>query len=379
MIQLLQEYLRINTSHPNPDYQAVGVLFAQHAQRDGLAFQEIMLPSGFPVFCISLAGSDASLPAVALNHHMDVVSADAQEWAHDPFGGIIKDGIIFGRGAQDCKSVGVAHYAALVHMRKQGGIKRTVHMLLVPHEEVGGFLGVGQLIHTEQFKKLNIELVLDEGLPSGIPNTLFIKVSERKPLQIKLIARNSAGHAARTNAPNAVHDLLEAIVLCKSIVAKLNTREHISSCSVTSLCAGSEHAHNVIPGTAQATLDIRVAAQHSIADLERTLLQAVVIYPTLSVEICARVPDVPLQNFEKSVVYQVMCRRIKQQGAQPVPLHFEASSDLRWYQALGIEGYGFTPFTCVPNLHGVNESIPVDDFEKGITVMIDILQELERV
>lgn len=377
MIPFLQEYLRIDTSHPTPDYRAVGKLFAARAQQDGLVFREIMLESGFPVYCITAYGSDTSLPALALNHHMDVVGVHAKEWQYPPFGGELVNDIIYGRGTQDCKSLGIIHYAALLHAREQK-FKRTVHMLCVPHEEVGGFLGVGQLIKTEIFKNLNIGSVLDEGIPSGNPEQILVKVSERKPLQIKLIAHNQGGHAACIDAPNAIHDLLGAIALCNNLVAATNKSGFISSCTVTSLNAGSEHAHNVIPAYAQATLDIRVAAQTSQAELEKKIIENMRMHKTVMLVVCARVPDVPVNDYENSALYKQIQHDIRAEGMYAHPLHSEASSDLRWYHAAGIEGYGLTPFTCIPRLHSVDESVPVRDIVQGIHIFNRIVESLCR-
>jgi acetylornithine deacetylase/succinyl-diaminopimelate desuccinylase-like protein len=249
-------------------------------------------------------------------------------------------------------------------------------MLLVPHEEVGGFLGAGQLVHTSAFKELNIRFVLDEGMPSGNKYTIFVKVSERKPLQLKLISKNGAGHAANVTQ-NSIHELLNCLAACQKVVAQVNVgRKQTTSFQVTSLSAGSEHAHNVVPACAHATVDIRVAAQHSIVDIERKITACVAEHQGVTLEVCARVPDVLVVDFATSMLYQTVCESIKTQVLQPIELHFEASSDLRWYQAVGIEGFGLTPFTCEQNLHGINESLPVRDLENGIEIFTCIVENI---
>lgn len=377
MISLLQEYMRINTSHPHPDYTAVGVLFARQAAQDGLQFQEIVLPPGYPVYCITAQGSDISLPALALTHHMDVVCADEEGWEYPPFSATIAKDILIGRGAQDCKGLGVVHYAALVRAQAEKKLVRTVHLLFLPHEEVGGFLGAGQLILTAAFQQLRIGLVLDEGSASGQDATILIKVSERKPLQILLKSTGPAGHAAHTNAQNCIHTLLTCIVDCQRAITEYNKHsEHVTSCHVTSIQAGSVHAHNVIPACAQATLDIRVAAYHKSAEISALIHQIIAQYPGITLEICAQVFDAPIGNFTTSFVYNKIATRIETQGFTVVPMHFEASSDLRWYQSIGIEGYGITPFTGRDSKHQVNEHLAYADFEQGTMILYEIIKEL---
>src|SRR5271170_1187988 len=99
MITLLQDYLAIKTVYPHADYNAVIALFKKHAISDGFLTREITLPSGNPVLIITFVGSDASLPALALNHHMDVVPAENEaQWEFPPFEGRVYGERIYGRG-----------------------------------------------------------------------------------------------------------------------------------------------------------------------------------------------------------------------------------------------------------------------------------------
>ena len=95
MISFLQQYLRINSAQPNPDYESACALFQAQAEEDDFLYQKIVLPSGKPVVVITHEGTDSSLPSLILNHHMDVVPAlNKEQWIADPFGGCIIDNII---------------------------------------------------------------------------------------------------------------------------------------------------------------------------------------------------------------------------------------------------------------------------------------------
>src|SRR5690242_649082 len=92
MISFLQEYIRIKTAMPNPDYEAVGRLFEVHAVRDGFIFNRHLLPSGYPCFVITAPGKNPALHSLILNHHMDVVPVfEPSLWTVDPFAGAIID------------------------------------------------------------------------------------------------------------------------------------------------------------------------------------------------------------------------------------------------------------------------------------------------
>src|SRR5204863_243500 len=61
---------------------------------------------------------DGSLPGIVLHHHIDVVYADRRYWTVDPFGGVLRDGYLYGRGAIDMKSTGIMHLAALLALKR---------------------------------------------------------------------------------------------------------------------------------------------------------------------------------------------------------------------------------------------------------------------
>ncbi len=162
MIAFLRSYLRMRTTYPDPHYKEVLQLFQQQAEAYCLAYQEIFLPSGNPVGIVSYYGQNPGLPALALNHHMDVVPApNSDEWIRPPFEGHILQDSIIGRGAQDLKGVGVVHYFALRQLKRDKVVlQRTVHLFIVPDEERGGFQGMKEFMATAEFKKLAIGLAI---------------------------------------------------------------------------------------------------------------------------------------------------------------------------------------------------------------------------
>jgi acetylornithine deacetylase/succinyl-diaminopimelate desuccinylase-like protein len=79
------------------------------------------------------------LKPLMINHHMDVVAADPSQWTHPPFGGVIADGFVWGRGTLDTKGLGVIFMLALESLIKEGvKFRRPIVMTAVPDEEAGG-------------------------------------------------------------------------------------------------------------------------------------------------------------------------------------------------------------------------------------------------
>lgn len=96
---------------------------------------------------------------------MDVVPVFEEFWTHKPFSADIdKDGKIFARGSQDMKCVGMQYLAALrFFKRNKVQFNRTIHVVFVPEEEIGGVHGMREFVKMKEFKDLNAGFSLDEG------------------------------------------------------------------------------------------------------------------------------------------------------------------------------------------------------------------------
>lgn len=386
MISFLQTYLRINTAQPNPDYPSACALLQAQAERDGFLYQQVMLPSGHPVAIITYPGTDASLPSLILNHHMDVVPAlNIHQWSAPPFAGTIVGDLIVGRGTQDMKGVGAVHYFA-VKALKDAGIQPecTIHIVAIPDEEIGGFTGTQQFIETDIFKSMNVGYVLDEGVPSGISNTIAIKVSERKAIQIEITITGSLAHGSKLNCFNPIHEL--TLILNKLTTLHTGQQKEsatiadgcLFSANITSLKAGvfnnNKTSLNMIPESASATVDIRIPPTIKIDDMLHTIEHILNEHKNSSYVIHAIGPEYTHTNDYHTPLYESLAQTIKDCNLQPKPLFFEATTDLRYYKALGLDGIGLTPFTTQDNIHGTNESLPVNDFIQGKNIMLQFLK-----
>ncbi len=387
LVAFLQEYIQINTAHPHPAYDKARAFLKKHAQEDGFDDHEVLLPSGKKVLIITFKGADSSLPALVLNHHMDVVPAGEQGWIKPPFSGEIHEGSIIGRGTQDMKGIGATHYFALKELKQQGfNPRRTIHILAVPDEEIGGFKGTKEFVESLEFKQLNVGFVVDEGHASGNDQVLDIKVAERKPIQILVTSKGELAHGSHLECHNAIHELIQFLhqifLIHREQQGFIGSKQpgQLLSCNITSLTAGikKEDGHislNIVPDSAQATIDIRVPPtmkkQHVLKLLEETMKK----YPHTSYKILAQADEEPELGDYQTLLYVALSNAIQKFNLKSQPHYFEASSDLRFYQACGIDGVGFTPFTVVDNIHGVNESVPIDQLIRAKDIMVQFIKD----
>src|SRR5216110_898686 len=116
-VDLLRRYLMIDTTNP-PGNEIEGAKFLTAVLgRDGIASETVESAPGRANLVARVVG-DGSLGGIVLHHHIDVVYADRRYWTVDPFGGVVKDGYLWGRGALDMKSTGVAQLAALLAIKR---------------------------------------------------------------------------------------------------------------------------------------------------------------------------------------------------------------------------------------------------------------------
>lgn len=386
MIKFLQDYIKIDTSHPTPDYDTAINFLKNQATQDGFSYQEVNLKSGKKALLINYPGKDKNLKSILLNHHMDVVPADDKGWIKPPFSGEVYDGAVIGRGTQDMKGIGVMHYFALKQLKDNNITpERSIYLLAIPDEEIGGFTGTKEFVEAQEFKDLNIGYILDEGHASGDENYIDLKVAERKPIQIEVTSLGKETHGSRLFCDNSIHNLirfLDEIINLHSIerskVVSCRQPGEFLSYNITSLTAGIRKTDgrivlNMVPGNAQATIDIRVPASiknNTVIDNLNFLINK---YSSLSYKILHQATQEPDLKDYKTELYNILSKTIEKFNLKTRPHFFEASSDIRFYLAIGIEGIGINPFTVADNIHGINESVPVDQMIMGKDIFYQFL------
>ncbi|CAN6977618.1 unnamed protein product [Brassica oleracea var. botrytis] len=286
IISRFQDYLRINTVQPNPDYYAAANFIKLQAQSISLQYQSIEFVQGKPIVLLKWAGSDPSLPAILLNSHVDVVPFEAEKWDHPPLGAEIdEDGRIYARGTQDMKSVGMQYLEAIRKLVASGYKPlRSVYVTFVPDEEIGGADGVGRFVESEIFKSLSIAVVLDEGLPSPTENYRVFN-GERIPWSLQIKAVGQPGHGSKLYDDSASENLtksIESMMRFRAsqfdmLKAGLKPDGGVVSVNMVFLKAGTPSPDgfvmNLQPSEAEAGFDICIPPTADLVALEKRLVE----------------------------------------------------------------------------------------------------------
>ena len=238
------------------------------AALEALGFQVWRLPFGTTPNLFARRGVTGTHLCFA--GHTDVVPPGAA-WSADPFGGEVRDGVLYGRGACDMKGAIAAFVAAVTDHKGLGSIS-----LLITGDEEGPAIDGTVRVLEWMSKHGHIPDLCLVGEPTN-PGRLgeVIKIGRRGSLNAAISVHGVQGHVAYPHrADNPVHRLVRA--LSALIAAPLDTGSEWfepSSLQVTSVDVGNP-ATNVIPASATARLNIRFNDLHTGATLSAWLRSA---------------------------------------------------------------------------------------------------------
>ena len=233
--RLLSDLIRINTSNPPGNEMESAKYLAETLGEEGFDCEIFESAPGRGNLVTRMKGTGKK-PSLLLLSHLDVVPAKHEEWTVDPFGGVIKDGFVWGRGALDMKGMTAIEVMTMKLLkRKKVKLKGDVILAATADEEKGGNFGVGYLLQ-EHPEKIEASYVLNEGGGGGVAiatptrNIFVIQTAEKGILWIKIKVRGTPGHGS---VPDSADN---AILRMNRVIDKLN--EHCFQPLVTRTAAG---------------------------------------------------------------------------------------------------------------------------------------------
>ncbi|WP_181783890.1 M20/M25/M40 family metallo-hydrolase [Pseudonocardia pini] len=428
VVELCSDLIRIDTSNTGDPATVVGESEAAEyvaAKLTEVGYEVEVLDSGAPgrsnVFA-RLKGADPERGALLMHGHLDVVPAEPSEWSVHPFSGAVQDGYVWGRGAVDMKDMVAMTIAVARQFKREGFVPpRDIVFAFLADEEAGGAYGSQWLVKNrpDLFEGCT-EAVGEVG---GFSLTLaedqrvyLIETAEKGMAWMRLRAKGRPGHGSFIHDDNAVTILSEAVARLgnhtfplvvtdtvrafadeiraltgmdfpdediEGAFAKLGPVARMVGATVrdtanpTMLAAG--YKANVIPSTAEATVDCRVLPGRREAflaeidellgpDVEREWIQDL---PALETEF-----DGPL------VEAMAAALRTEDPTAKTVPYMLSGGTDAKAFTDLGMRCFGFAPLRLPPDLdfaslfHGIDERVPIDALEFGAKVMDTFLRNV---
>jgi len=195
----LAELIKINTTNPPGNEQAAAKYIGGILTREGIPFEILDLAPGRSAIVARLRSSAVPDPskALLLVAHLDVVGVDKSKWTVDPFGGVIKDGYLWGRGSIDDKSMVAGNLAAFVALKRGNvHINRDVIFLATADEEQFADASLKALI-AKNWDKIAAGFAINEGgrvvLKGGKVHYVAIQASEKVAIDVSVTATGKGG------------------------------------------------------------------------------------------------------------------------------------------------------------------------------------------
>jgi acetylornithine deacetylase/succinyl-diaminopimelate desuccinylase-like protein len=429
-VDLLQRYLQVDTTVPPGNELKSALFFKEVLEREGIRVEIDEFAPGRANLLATLPGSGKARPLILMNH-MDVVPADQARWKVPPFSGLRKDGVIWGRGAEDMKTEAILQLVALVRAKREGLKLDRDLLFLATADEEAGFAGALRALSPEGFRSRleKAEFLVTEGGEnivddSGRPAYFGVATGEKGPFWLKLQTTGTPGHGSRPIADSALNRLVRALDRVRQhrtalkvlpAVAKFfrdqapraeGTRaawyrdlagavkdpdtaralyddREVSALlrntiSITVVNAG--YKTNVIPGTASAELDVRLLPGEE-PETFLAELRKVIDDPTVEI-----VPPDDFRQPNASATDTALFRAIERvlgrhfAGVPVTTTLLAGATESVLFRPLGITAYGFTPLLTtseeISTAHGDDERVQEATVRRSAAVFYEVVREV---
>ncbi len=435
--EILSDLIKIDTTNPPGNEIIAAKYVAKNLEQDGFdcTVHESAPRRGN---IIARLGGTGGKPSLLLLSHLDVVAANAKEWSVNPFGGIVKDGFVWGRGALDMKGMTAIELMTLKLLKRNNvKLKGDIILVATADEEQGGKFGAEWLV--ENFSnEVFADYVLNEGggLAVTAPNKRMFTVNtaEKGLLWLRIRVKGSPGHGSTPNlADNAILRMNKVIekleAYCAPVMMVPTMKEYItnimkeseklrepfsyllaepeSADAILDELASSERSlveelrskirmtinptmihggikENMIPSECEAVFDCRILPGQTVVDTLRLIKQLLtdVDLNKLSFEIIHAAE--PSESPIKTPLYETIADVLRnfEPECEITPVLTTVGTDSRFFRAKGSVCYGFHPMYPestdgrVLKLHGINERISVKNLVFGTSVLYEAIRRL---
>lgn len=415
-VHFLQELIRIDTQDPPGNESRVAHYLEGVLKAEGITAELLEPVAGRASIVARLKGDGSKRPLLLMGHE-DVVPVDRARWTVDPFAGLERDGMIWGRGASDDKAAVAANLEVFLQLKRMKvPLKRDVIFLSEASEEASSPAGMAVLVE-KYWDKIACEYALNEGggslLVDGKIRYIGVATAEKLPRGAKLEATGTSGHGSVPRVDNAVIHLTAAVakagtwetpsrlnettseffkrlatiappeeaawyrnVLDPKVQAELRVRKPQyysmlrTSVVPTMLQAGIKS--NVIPPTAEATLDIRALPDEDLAKF-REMLAGVIDDPQVKVvaeDVTYSMPAAPVTSLQTEMFHALeSAQKEVAPEAITLPVMTTGATNSSFLRVKGVAAYGIgVPKTEEESrtIHGNDERI--EEKELGVFV-----------
>lgn len=378
-------------------------------------------------------GTDTTLQPIILMGHYDVVPVEESAvklWTAKPFGGEVKDSAIWGRGSIDDKSSVISILEATENLLKQGYTPKRTVLLCFGHNEESTGTGAMAIVRYLKSKKVRAQMVVDEGGEistdkiKGVKRPVaFIGVAEKGYLTMELSVEKKGGHSSIPDNETAIDILTKALFklrkqhmpdtftptveefldrtsgsstdflnkmalsnrwlfggVVKKIMSESAEGAAMLHTTIVPTIIESGVRENVVPTNAKAIVNSRVLTGETTKDVIDFITKTIddnrvkiKISGDFNTEPSAATPFTS-DAFKRieTAVYKI------EDDVIPVPFLMLGATDSRVYREISDGVVNFTPVVDSKGYHGIDERLPIKDYQKAISFYTLILKEAQK-
>ena len=374
IVRLSSDLVGANTANP-PGNEYLGVnIIKKYFSKHGIRYDTFEKITGRTNIIGYIGKGD---PTLLVACHLDVVPP-GDGWDTDPFKSVVKNGRIFGRGANDNKGQ-MASMLVLAKLLKDNESRLNGSLLLIgaADEEKGSRLGLEYLL-----KECGISA--DYAIIPDVANNMrIIDVGEKGSLFLNITAYGKQAHGSTPeNGINAIWNMIELLNQLKKIKYKCLTHELFSPPTLNLGTISGGAAHNMVPAKCEAKLDIRYLPGETEKDILSNIYETIASIkkqnPTAKFDVTIDTHLPPTQIPANNPLISLISKHTESiLGTKPIPTGFSGVTVCKQLIENGIMAVGFGPGDK-DQAHIANESIDIQellDFGKIMGLVIfDILK-----
>lgn len=375
-------------------------------------------------FLYKWEGLDPTLKPIILMAHLDVVPVieeNLSDWKHNPFGGEIVNDTIWGRGTIDDK-VGVIGIMESVELLLKSSFfpKRSIYISFGHDEELGGIDGAKTIASYMKEEGVEAEFILDEGgsivqnmIPGIEKDVALIGVAEKGFISLELSIKLEGGHSSMPEKETAIDVLSNAIIklkhnpfpaiitapmegfienlgpempfinrfvfanksIFKSVISEIFEESASGNALVRTTTSptifNSGVKDNIIPQSASATINFRIVPETTIETVVERVKQ-IIKDDRITITYGEFISEPSKVSSTSSFGYKTINRTISEifPAALVSPYLVVGGTDSRHFNAISDNIYRFSTIKLnngnIKSFHGLNERLPLSDFENSI-------------
>ncbi len=430
-VALLSELIRANTSNPPGNEGLIGDVLGPRFKALGFDTDIVPTPEPGKSHFIARLRGDGSKRPILLAAHADVVGVEREKWTLDPFAGVVRDGYVFGRGALDFKG-GMAVFARAVMMlaERKVPLARDVIFLAEADEEQGRYNTTW--LAQDHWSKIDCEFALNEGgwivkRPDGRVRYVSISTADKISVSVVLTSRGTSTHSSMPRPDSAIFGLARALakladhetdvtltpstrrffeMLARTSTPPMSTQfrdltsgdpdrvrradreiskdpllHAIMRNTIAPVLMNAGFRANVIPGSAEATVNVRLLPGTDPAEMLREI-QRVIADPSIEVRFGSQPAAAAPASSEDTDLYRALEKESRAQfpGVDVATYVFQAGTDARAWRLRGVPVYGIYPYPVdavdLERMHGNDERVSVESLRQGTELIFRTLVDV---